>query len=100
MLTARPEWIIDGNYAGTMPIRLAAADTVIFLDIHPLLCLWGILQRRLQHLSAGLGVRSWSGAPSGWAFARVLALRCVALVGHGDFDQALSGSTERIRKFH
>ena len=29
-LVARPQWIIDGNYASTLPIRLAAADTVIF----------------------------------------------------------------------
>ncbi|MGW5789141.1 DNA topology modulation protein FlaR [Saccharopolyspora sp. NPDC003752] len=48
-LVARPGWIIDGNYASTMPIRLTAADTVIFLDLPALTCLWGILQRRLQH---------------------------------------------------
>lgn len=30
-LVGAPEWIIDGNYAATMPVRLAAADVVIFL---------------------------------------------------------------------
>lgn len=48
-LVADDEWIIDGNYASTMPIRLGKAEAVIFLDIHPLVCLWGIMQRRYQH---------------------------------------------------
>ncbi len=48
-LTAQPRWIADGNYASTLAIRLAAADTVIFLDLPAWACLWGILQRRLEH---------------------------------------------------
>lgn len=28
-------WIIDGNYGSTLDLRLAAADTVIFLDTPP-----------------------------------------------------------------
>lgn len=38
-------WIIDGNYRSTMAIRFTAADTIIFLDFHPLLCLWRVLKR-------------------------------------------------------
>ena len=34
-LVAEPQWIIDANYASTLPIRLAAADTVIFLTSPP-----------------------------------------------------------------
>lgn len=48
-LVAAPRWIIDGNYASTLPIRLAAADTVIFLDLPGWACLWGIAARRLRH---------------------------------------------------
>ncbi len=32
-LVTAPRWIIDGNYASSLPIRLRAADTVIFLDL-------------------------------------------------------------------
>ncbi|SBW24224.1 hypothetical protein FDG2_4070 [Candidatus Protofrankia californiensis] len=48
-LVTAPRWIIDGNYASSLPIRLQAADTVIFLDLSGWACLWGILQRRLRH---------------------------------------------------
>ena len=46
-LVAEEEWILDGNYGSTMDIRLAAADTVILLDLPRALCLWRILRRRL-----------------------------------------------------
>ncbi|MGH3906478.1 MAG: DNA topology modulation protein FlaR [Pseudonocardiaceae bacterium] len=48
-LVTEPQWVIDGNYASSLPIRLAAADTVIFLDLPATSFLWGILQRRLRH---------------------------------------------------
>lgn len=39
-------WIIDGNYASTMEQRLAACDTVFFLDLPTDMCLDGIRNRR------------------------------------------------------
>ena len=42
----KDEWIIDGNYASTMELRLAACDTVIFLDYPLEICLNGIKERR------------------------------------------------------
>lgn len=48
-LTAEPRWLLEGNYASTLPIRLATADTVIFLDLPATTCLLGIAQRRLRY---------------------------------------------------
>ena len=48
-LLARDEWIMDGNYGGTMERRLAACDTVVFLDFHRALCLWRVIKRRARH---------------------------------------------------
>ena len=42
----KDEWIIDGNYASTMELRMAACDTVIFLDYPLEVCLDGIKERR------------------------------------------------------
>ena len=42
----KDEWIIDGNYAPTMDRRMAACDTVIFLDYSIEVCLDGIKERR------------------------------------------------------
>lgn len=48
-LVKEKEWIIDGNYGGTMDIRLNAADTIIFLDIHRTICVYRALRRMLQY---------------------------------------------------
>ena len=40
------QWIIDGNYTTTMALRLAACDTVFFLDYPLDVCLEGIKERR------------------------------------------------------
>ena len=42
----KDEWIIDGNYGSTMELRMAACDTVIFLDYPLDICLDGIRERR------------------------------------------------------
>ena len=39
-------WIIDGNYASTMEMRMSACDTVIFLDYPLDICLAGVKERR------------------------------------------------------
>ena len=38
-------WIVDGNYQRTLDVRLAAADTVFFLDYPTEVCLGGIRAR-------------------------------------------------------
>ena len=47
-VTARERWILDGNYISTMPMRMAACDTVIFLDYPLDVCLGGIRARRAK----------------------------------------------------
>src|ERR1700753_538682 len=48
-LVAAPRWIIDGNYASTLPIRLGVADAVVFLDFPAPVCLLGVAGRRFRH---------------------------------------------------
>lgn len=43
-------WIIDGNYGGTMDIRLKASDTIIFLDINRFTCIFRVIKRRMMHI--------------------------------------------------
>lgn len=42
-------WIIDGNYSGTLELRLEKCDTVIFLDMPRALCVYRILKRVAFH---------------------------------------------------
>ena len=44
-LIAQPRWVMDGNYGGTMDMRIAASDTVVFLDLPRIVCLWRVLKR-------------------------------------------------------
>ncbi|MEE9375148.1 MAG: hypothetical protein V3V04_02305 [Rhizobiaceae bacterium] len=49
-LIANDKWILDGNYKGTLALRLARADTVIFLDLNRMKCLWHVLLRTMRTL--------------------------------------------------
>jgi len=44
-LAAGDRWVMDGNYGGTLELRLARADTVIDLEFPAWLCVWRILRR-------------------------------------------------------
>ncbi|MEH2257160.1 AAA family ATPase [Nostoc sp.] len=48
-LTLRESWIMDGNYGGTLDVRLSVADTVIFLDFPRILCLSRVIKRRFTY---------------------------------------------------
>jgi len=47
-LIAAERWFLDGNYGGTMEIRLRAADTVIYLDLPRFVCLRAAVWRSLR----------------------------------------------------
>jgi len=48
-LAEKPQWIIDGNYGGTMDLRTEKADTIIYLDYSTIKCLWRITKRILKY---------------------------------------------------
>jgi adenylate kinase family enzyme len=48
-LAAGERWIMDGNFGGSMERRLAACDTVVFLDVSRWLCLWRVVARWVRH---------------------------------------------------
>jgi adenylate kinase family enzyme len=104
-LIARDAWILDGNYGRTLRVRLAACDTVIFLDVAPWRCLWRVVRRRLRHggqsrseLPAGCPDRlSWEFVSWIWTYRRrrrpeirralaSVADRVRVVVLHGDRD--------------
>lgn len=38
-------WIMDGNFSGTLDIRVPFCDTVIFLEMPPAVCVYRVLKR-------------------------------------------------------
>jgi adenylate kinase family enzyme len=106
-LVAEPRWIIEGNYASTLHIRVAAADMVVFLDLPARTCLRGILQRRLryrggQHADHGVYDRiTWDFVRYIIGYRRSMAPRVRALVTEHGPDAALVTlkSRRQVRRF-
>lgn len=48
-LLAGEAWVMDGNYGGTLPTRLAVCDCVVFIDLPRWLCIWRVLRRALRY---------------------------------------------------
>lgn len=85
-LVAADTWVIEGNYATTLPIRLTRATHVIFLDLPAVSCLWGLVQRRWryrggQHHQTGVYDRiTWGFITYIWGYRRTMAPRVQALI--------------------
>ncbi|MOA02986.1 topology modulation protein [compost metagenome] len=43
------KYIMDGNYARTLDLRLNEADTVFYFDFSRYLCLYRVIKRRIQN---------------------------------------------------
>ena len=43
------KWIVDGNFGSTMDIRIQRADTIILLDLPPMVCVYSVVKRVLKH---------------------------------------------------
>jgi adenylate kinase family enzyme len=66
---AADAWVIDAMRLATLDARVARADAVVFLDRHPLRCLFGVLRRRWRYrggLHAAVGVADFVN----WEFLR------------------------------
>ena len=48
-LSAADAWIMDGNYGGSLPLRVQRCDAIVFFDMPRLVCLHGVVQRWFVH---------------------------------------------------
>jgi len=101
-LVAGGRWVIEGNYASTLPVRLSAADTLIFLDIPAATCLWGIAERRWryrggQHHDVGVFDRiTWSFVKYILGYRASMRPRVQALVAeHGTHLDVITLTSRR-----
>ncbi|APC41267.1 DNA topology modulation protein [Clostridium estertheticum] len=49
-LVSGDEWIVDGNYGGTIDIRLEKADTIIYFKLSRVVCLLSYFKRVITNL--------------------------------------------------
>ncbi|MBD7938345.1 topology modulation protein [Cytobacillus sp. Sa5YUA1] len=70
-IAKQPVWIIEGNYTGTFSIRTAEADTIIYLELPLLTCLYRIVKRRIQfHKKSRPDMTNGCQEKIDWAFIK------------------------------
>lgn len=100
-LVKEQRWLLEGNYASTLPIRLERATTVIFLDLPAVACLAGIVQRRLRYRGGqhGAGVFdriTWAFVRYVWGYRKTMRPKVRRLIAeHGDHVQLMTLSSRR-----
>jgi adenylate kinase family enzyme len=108
---AEPAWVMDGNYGRTLDVRLAACDTVVFLDTPRHVCLWRIVKRRFRYwgrsrpdVAPGCPEQlSWEFIAWVWTYrkrrrpailqrlGRLTTARAIVLSGHDEVEAFLVG---------
>lgn len=76
-LIQKEEWLIDGNYNGTLELRLERADFVVFFDLPRWLCMVRIFKRMIQYrnqkrpdFNAGTERFNWEFVKYVWDFRK------------------------------
>lgn len=97
-LAKQPRWIMDGDLGSydVLPVRLAAADTVLLLDFPLWLCLWRALRRDKERWDFWWWLITW-----GWLerpkilciLARHQTLNLHTLRSPKDLERFLAGIT-------
>lgn len=54
-IISKPSWVLDGNYASSLPRRAAQADTIVFIDIHWTIALCRYFARSIRRTREGQG---------------------------------------------
>jgi len=49
-LSSQDAWVMDGNYGGSISLRLPRAEAAVLLDLPVWQCLWGIFKRSTVYL--------------------------------------------------
>ncbi|MGA9769583.1 MAG: DNA topology modulation protein [Blastocatellia bacterium] len=107
-LLAQERWVMDGNYGGTLDRRLAACDTVVFLDLPRWVCLWRVIRRWIQYrgqtrpdMAAGCEERlTWEFVMWIWRYPadrRSPILKRLSLLGTGQRVIVLRSGSEARR---
>jgi adenylate kinase family enzyme len=98
-LIKAPRWVMDGNFARTMEVRLQRADTVVYLDFPRWRCLWRVTRRvLLWHCSsAPMRPDMSDGCPEKWDWEFIEWVWNFRQVHHRATLAALARHAHRLR---
>lgn len=48
-LIKQDKWIMDGNYGGTLDLRIKRADIIVYLDASTIKCLYRVIKRIIKY---------------------------------------------------
>ncbi|WP_347549733.1 topology modulation protein [Pseudalkalibacillus hwajinpoensis] len=49
-IVTSPQWIIEGNYSNSYDIRADHADTIIYIELPRMICIYRVLKRWITHI--------------------------------------------------